>query len=345
MATEVYVNARSAVHPGGDTVSGLKVHLYSAAGALLTTDTTDADGNAFMGERDADEYEIRISTAWPHNAISGTRKKITVTESDDPQYFDILVETLGLPQAEDSMLCRCSGVFLGPDGRPTPRTLISFTPHQIPHVLAHPDGDQPDRAIFSHTLTVETSSTGYASIDLIRGQLYKVSARPWDALSWVVQVPDLPSSSLPEVIFPVPEKVEYRADDELLLPVDAPTITINQGGYAYLAITTVYRSGLRVQGLHEVGLLADQWWLLSTDKSSGGLYKFTGKSPGVATLTVKAANNKSGYGFRAYPEPTFTGTITVTVVDDPDIDNIDPPVGWNGEPACPPPLIVDGGEF
>ncbi len=349
MPAQVFVSARTALHPAGSPIENVHVAIHEVAGDFLTEGTTDVDGQVFLGNRNAGSYEIRITPPKPGKVQSAANRQTVVVVDGDPLVFDVVIDTTSLPVSPDSKLCRLSGYFVDDSGAAARGITVTFSPTNFsPNLFRAGGAADTSYGVTGSSVSTTTDKAGYAVIDLPRGHRYRAQLSTYPNMGWDVLIPDLSSAPLPDVVFPKPQTVEYRTSDDLVLlePVSAPTLMVNQGGYAYLDIEVIHRSGLRVKGLKGVGLQGDgNYYMVGVSAKETGRLKITGKSPGVVKLSVvDPAFEEEGYDVRVHPAMDFIGDITVTVIDDPDIPDIDPPVGDDDDDPVPP-VVIDGGEF
>jgi len=339
MAT-VLVSTRTAYMPAGAPVEGITVSLFNSLSEFLQSDETDEDGVAHLGIRADDTYEVRVSFPAGGRVVGRqSRFEITVPDTDEDVIFDVLVEVSALPTSNDSRLCKCSGTFSDMSGTPLVGVIVAFTEHETtPHVLVHAGSGSVTGIIPNHVYA-KTGRDGSASVDLVRGTRYNVEVSGYAGLVWVVQIPDAAAAPLPDVVFPVQELIEYYEGDDLLAPSATPELLVNQGTTVSIKAVTVFRSGLRLQGLRGVALQPSAAGYINGVMVDGYL-EITGLAPGTVTLTPEYHSYGDGYGFKAWPTAALSGALVITVIDDPDIEDPaipEPPVGGN------PPLILDGG--
>ena len=340
MSAEIYVSTRTAIHPAGDPIENVKVGLYTAVGALVTSGFTDALGVVFLGDRAAATYEIRITPPAPGAVSTGANRQTIVVVDGDAMAFDIVIDTSGLPTADDSAFCRCSGLFIDSAGSPVRGMRIVFSLTEASPQLVRDTGADYARGVVPNSVTAKTDNTGYAVIDLLRGQTYRVRVAGYANISWDVIIPDALSAPLPDVVYPYPSTCEFREGGVLKAPSDLPTATVLQGAELTLDLTTVFRSGLSLEGLRGLTLQADTGhWRVDAEIQSHALV-LTGLSPGVVNFTVaERAGETEGHGIRPYPAQVFKGNLVLTVTDDAGIpDLVDPADGSVGS------LLVDNEE-
>ena len=161
--------------------------------------------------------------------------------------------------ASGSNLCRCSGYFTDPYGVPFKGLTIRFTEAEtaLPNLLYYA-GPNRSHLVVPRVRTIKTDSDGFASIDLLREKFYGIYMEGYENIAREVQVPDSASASLPDVIFPVVDGVEYTAVDVpgviegTVLNYNTPSLTLSVGEEAEFTIKTAYRSNLKLDGALDV---------------------------------------------------------------------------------------------
>jgi hypothetical protein len=310
--TEVYVNTRTATFPGGTGIPSVVVRLYDSLGVFITTATTDGTGSAYLGDRAAAAYEIRISAPAPGKVQNNTIQSITVPASASDYVFDVIVDDSTLPPATDTLMCRCSGYFKDSNGRPAPRVSIRFSESaSTPALLLYAAADTTHAVIPSNTL-VTTNGNGYAQVDLIRGKDYQLFMEGYENISRIIRVPDLSAAPLPDVLFPFVDRIEWLDALAVIMPTSAPTLTINVGDLKALTVQTAFRSGLIEAGLKDANVVSDDAAVASVTISDGDVV-VTGVSAGTATLEVTRVEVEEGCGITICPEPAIIGSLVVTV--------------------------------
>jgi hypothetical protein len=260
----------------------------------------------------------RFSHAWPAEPF-GDASNATVYDaggSGEEQVFDVLIDVSGLPNATDIHFCRCSGTFMDSQGKPVKQLTINISENTIPE-LAYYAATNTANAIIPKTQIIRTDSAGHASVDLLRGATYQIYMEGFENLSRSIKVPDLTASSLPDVIFPVVDRVEYTdVNDDVLLPVDQPVLNLGVGQQAVLSLETVHRSGLRVDGLVAVTLTSDDvgGQFITLSYLDSNTLEVTAVAAGNPLLEVARIAPEEGMGISTVPEPVPRGTLSVVVV-------------------------------
>tara|TARA_B100000131_G_scaffold315798_1_gene354835 strand:- start:273 stop:1226 length:954 start_codon:yes stop_codon:yes gene_type:complete len=314
---QTYVSFRTSLFPGGDPISGVYVALYNEDGtAFQTSATSNADGTVFLGDLAEASYELRITAPAPAKVQKGTIQKITVQGAGD-QAFDVVIDTSSLPESGKADVCRCSGVFVDPYGDPVRDVSLHFSENLIP-TLMYAAADNTTRAVVPKKLLTKTDASGFASVDLIQDASYNVYMEGFENVSRTIKVPKLTASSLPDVLFPVVDRVEYELSNVILNPANAPTITVNVGTETALDTYTVFRSGVREKGLNDV--IFDQ---TNTDKdivsvslTDGGIL-LEALAVGSTSIEVTRIAASTGTGITIYPSTEARGTLHVTVQEIP----------------------------
>lgn len=305
---DLFVNTRTSAFPGGSAVAGVTVSLHS--NVLLATGVTDAQGTVFLGNRAAGTYEIRVTPPAGSIPVAGGRQSVTLTALDPSQVvFDVLVSTTAVSPPTDPLFCRCHGYFKDPSGKPLRDASITFSEKEIPQLLLN-TVTGVTTGLLPKSIAVITDASGFASVDLIRGAQYNVFVAPLSNTTIDVVVPDLPLASLPDVLFAVVDRVEYKLNNNTLTPTSAPTLSIATGNTVELSMETVYRSGYRVTGLSRVSLFVENDDKIKLSLTDGGNLAIQAISAGSATVEVRRSETQEK---TIYPEPAPKGFITVTV--------------------------------
>ena len=309
---DVYVNARTTTYPGGSPVASVQISLYTSGGSFITTATTDANGDAFLGNRSPATYEIRITAPAPGAVLNGTVQNIVVPSSSTDQYFDVYVDNSSLPTSSDSLFCRCSGYFKDLYGQPIENLQIKLSEDNTSPQLMYYSGSDTTHGIIPTARTVTTDVNGYAVVDLLRDQLYTVFIGRLENHSRTIKVPDLTAASLPDVIWQSTERVEWKDSGNTITPVSAPTLTVSVGVPKELTFDTIFRSGVIEPGAVEIELASSDTAVM-TIAVAGSTLTVTGVSAGSATVTLTRTEPGDGQGLITYPVPTLRGSLAVTV--------------------------------
>jgi hypothetical protein len=312
MAEKVYISTRTVIN-AGDPVPGIKVSLYpTGGGALIIESTSNNDGLVYLGERDAATYEIHISPSVAAVVTSGTIQSIEVV-GGSTNYFDVQVNTSGLPTSSDDTLCRCSGYFVTSYGQAIEDLSIHFSVYDV-RTLAYYAGQDTTKAVIPTTQVVKTDSAGFTSVDLYGGETYHVFLEGYENMSRDIVVPELTSAPLPDVLFPIPGRVEYKNSGALLIPVSAPTLTLSLAGTASatLSVSTIYRSGLVQTGFVDVTTKVDDETVATASVGDDDI-EITAIAVGTATLQLTRV--VSGGVSVAPALLAMQGNLSITVVE------------------------------
>lgn len=246
-------------------VSGVLVRFFNVAGTTIYTEaTTNAEG--------------RVSVLLPVGTFSMRFYRFG-TQFNQPQYveviegavntFDVTATLLTPPLANDPRLCRCSGFFRDLNGGPKMFLDMTIRAEFEPLVL---EGS----AVISGGLLARTNDAGWLQVDLIRGAMYRFTIESLGC-ERVVMVPDAPSANLPDMLFPVVDRI---------LDIDA-TVNVDVGAELELVPTVVASSGVPL-----VGTASDDvtWKITDTNVASLSVRSdklvITGVAAGSTTLTA-----------------------------------------------------------
>lgn len=251
--------------PPGDPIEGMLVRVFDEQNKVFYgQDITDDDGIAgftlFTGVYVLRFYKFGAQVKQP--------LKIEVLEQE-LNAFTVQATVFEPPLANDPRLCRASGFFRDITGAPHAKVDLFFTGVFNPVLL---EGS----AVMSERKAIRTDSEGFGCVDLIRCARYMVIIQGLEEAPRYIDVPDLPSVNLPDLLFPVVEKV-------LLGPRGPYTLSVGQT----LSITpsVVASNGVPLEGVGS----ADVQWSVS-DSSVVSLVltattlELTGRAAGTAEL-------------------------------------------------------------
>ncbi len=314
----VEVHCRTAPFDGGEPVEDVFVSVHPAGGgAALASGTTGAapnqSGSVSLGVLAEGDYEIHITPSVPATLQGGSLQSIQVS-GEDINVFDVLVDTSGLEPAPDAHFCRCSGTFKDPYGKAIAYLKIHVSECSLPQLIYYEASDST-QAIIPKSRVIVSDESGFASVDLLRGQTYSVYMEGFENLSRTVEVPDLAASPLPDVLFPVVTSIEYTHPTDGILNVQSPATSMVVGETLTLSVESVHRSGVRVEGLVSVSLDLDDdsQDLLDVQLLSGDL-QITALEAGVASFSSSRNSPKQGEGVRSQPAPSLSGDLSVTIL-------------------------------
>lgn len=267
------------------------VRFFDSAGTALTTQgVSDASGLVSVllpsGTLTVRCYKFSVQFGAPTT--------IEILENQT-NAFSIYGQVLEVPTSPDSRLCMAYGYFRRESGAPYSGVDIHFAAKFDPLLL---DGT----AVMPSRLAARTDDNGYTQITLIRNGQYDVTIQGDRDLMREITVPDLGSVNLPDLLFPVVEKVEFDIAVPWAIPI----------GSSLDVIPTVYLSDGRVL---EGTARNDVNWCSSDDSVVGvsvGSEKLTlqGRAAGVAEMSVV----RSDYTIIRIPDVSIQGQpVTVTV--------------------------------
>lgn len=251
----------------GDPISGVVVRFFDADGtALETQGVTDANGLASFllpsGTSTVRCYKFAVAFGGP--------ALIVVLEGQN-NAFNLYGSAVVRPVASDLRLCTACGFFRRENGSPHANVDIHIVAKFDPLLL---DGS----AVMPSRLSVRTDINGWAQVNLIRNGQYDVTIQGDRDLMRMVTVPDEGSVNLPDLLFPVVDRVEFDV---------ATPWTISMGS-SLDVVPTVYLSDGRVLG---GSARSDVVWSSSDSavvQVVTNMDKLTlqGLSPGVAEISA-----------------------------------------------------------
>lgn len=308
--SDLWVNTRTLTFPGGRSVAGVSVSLHDGTGQLATG-TTDVDGMVYLGNRPAGTYELRVTPPSGYLPISGNRINLTVAGDDGEVVFDVLLLANTVTAPADPMLCRCYGEFRDGSGRPVPNATFAFSEGTLPQLLYNQAADTTV-GLLPRTFTVQTDARGFVAVDLIRGASYAVTVSSFANATIEIEVPELALSSLPDILFPTLDRVEYRLNNSTLLPATAPTLTMQVGQTLTIPVESIYRSGVRKAGIPKAAFFVADNNVIIIGLTGGTNLVITAVAAGTAVVEVRPSELEKTRTLQ-YPAIATKGFLTVTV--------------------------------
>jgi 5-hydroxyisourate hydrolase-like protein (transthyretin family) len=187
----------------GAPFPGVMVRVYDEEGKVFYSDAqTDADGKAgfLLWTRTYTlrfyKFQVRFSQPQIIEVLEG--------EGGTPvqNAFNAYAETVDSDPSPDPLLCRASGYFRDITGAPHRYLDIIFIGQFAPILL---DGS----GVLSERRMIRTDKSGRACVDLIRCAMYSATVQGYEDQVRKIYVPDAPSVSLPELLFPMAASVSF----------------------------------------------------------------------------------------------------------------------------------------
>jgi hypothetical protein len=257
----------------GVPVPGVLVRVYDETGTFIHGESVTDDAGRVGFLLWTQKYSLRF---YKFGARVQQPQIIEVLEpplgSSRVNGFDVKVVSPGQNVAADHRLCRASGFFRDVTGAPDSGIEMSFIASFSPILLEH-------AAVLGERRNIRTDRTGFGSIDLIRCARYQVIIQGSEVQTRCVEVPDFPSVNLPDLLFPVVEKIVFEE------PVPA---LLARGSTAVLRPTVLASNLVPLLGT----ATADVVWS-SSDEAVLSIaveektITITAKVPGTAQLTAK----------------------------------------------------------
>lgn len=314
----VEIHCRTAPFDEGAPVDDVFISVHnSGGGPALASGTTGAGpnqaGSVSLGILAEGTYEVHVTPALPAKVSGDNLQEIEVS-GEDINVFDIMVDTSNLPTSTDNHFCRCSGTFIDIYGKPVSELRLHFSEASAPQLVYY-SGSGTSVGVIPKSQLISTDSSGYASVDLLKGHEYSVYMEGYENISRVITVPELAASPLPDVIFPIIGSVEYTHPEDGLLNVASPSFTMTVGDTVKLSAESVHRSGVRVEGLVSVSLDLDSDSEGIVEFAlSGGDLEITALVAGAASFTSSRNSPEEGMGLTSAPEIPLLGDLGVTVL-------------------------------
>jgi len=198
--------------PATTPVEGVVVKVYDEAGAIFYTQaTTNNEGVASFLLPSSLKFQFRF---YRFATTFQQPQTFEVLAAPNPNKFVTTAHIFKRPEATDLRLCRCSGYFRRPDGKPA-KNLDLHLVNKFKPMLLEGSG------VLTERLRKKTDADGYIEVDLIRFGQYEVLIEGLEDCLRLVHVPDAPSANLPDLVFPVVEQVILNPEGSFAVSVGA----------------------------------------------------------------------------------------------------------------------------
>lgn len=299
-------------------ISGVAVGVYDQSSlAELAYGVTDVNGRMAC-ILDPGTYECRVSK---YGVRFQNPTNIIVVDGVGPNNFVGLGLLLTIPAAVDPRCCTVTGRFMGLNNQPISGATVRFSSKTaLDSTKQNKPGEADEQSntripisvdgngIVSSGWTMKTDTSGFASMDLIRGANLFVTFSGEDDQLWEITVPDRASANLFDLINPYPVSLAWDQTDA---PGNA--VTLVAGGDGAEVHYDVFFSDFieREDGLSSsVEIKSDNINVALVEDLDGRIV-IAGRGVGTAHVTVKLKNCDHPVRF---PTPVLTYTpITVTV--------------------------------
>jgi len=234
LPVEIYVLNRGGVH---DPIANVVVRLLDRQGRLIhSQSTTDALGKAtFLLPTEQSPYQARC---YKQSVWFESPAVIDVVESVPPvlNSFNLYGDALIPPVSKDARICVAYGYFKDGTNSPFAGCTLHFMPKFEPLII---DGN----AVLKERTLTRTDGQGYLEIGLIRCAKYDVLIEGMEDQIRTIYVPDQVNVNLPDLLFPVVERVDP------VWPVPyLPPYEIRVGTEVTIVPTVWTSSGLQLYG-------------------------------------------------------------------------------------------------
>lgn len=269
-------------------IEGAYARFFDSNGtALLTVLTSDATGliEALLPDGD---LTVRL---YKSGITFGAPVSLEILVGG-PNEFTVYGQSVAPPVSTDSLLCVAYGffknAFAGPDA-----VNIHVIPKFQPAIL--------NGALMLDTqhMHIQTDSTGYAEVPLVRGAKYDVMISGSRETTREITVPDLPNVNLPDLLFPVVARV-------VLDP-----ITVSAGESVDVPVQVYSSDGNLLPGTATL----DVSWnsedtTVATVAALESVLRVTGVSSGTTTITATRLDSS----IVVIPDPGISGQpVSVSV--------------------------------
>jgi hypothetical protein len=189
-----------------DPVAGVLLRIFDVTGTtLVTTGTTDALGHL---AKDLDgtyptatRYQVRCSKIGTSFENPEYAEVYDPLPPDTANSFNIYGDIHTLQPAVNPLMCRATGLFVDPGGRPIQDLMIKFSNEFNPINL--------DGVGIAGKLEVRTDANGWAVAELPRGGKYWATVSGLHDENLEIIVPDRASVNLIDLLWPVVAQVVF----------------------------------------------------------------------------------------------------------------------------------------
>jgi hypothetical protein len=209
--------------------------------------------------------------------------------------FEITAEMFVQDQAVDPVLCRCSGIVRGPNGKVKRGVDIQFIPKFNPLVVG-------TNAVLGERVSVRTDKDGFIAIDLFRFGMYEVTIQSQENVQRDIVVPDAAAIEFAFLLFPIVVELEYDP---------TPPFAVEVGEEIEITPNAI------ANNLQELGLAdADVCYSIEDESIAaiqimGDRIVLRGIAPGATNLRATRRDNSIVY----IPDPGIeNGSVGITVV-------------------------------
>lgn len=275
-----------------DPIVGAAVRVFNLAGTVfVTSGVTNALGYFqcdLDGATPATRYQVRCSKIGVSFTSPGYIDVIDPVPPGGDNDFDVFGDIHVNPGATDPLLCRASGVFTDPGGRPLSDAIIQFTTIFDPIVSG-------GIGILSK-VEVRTDNLGRAAVDLYRKGKYRTVISGLHDDAWMIEVPDVDGVSLIDLLFPYIASVTF---------VPAPPWVILHGTSLHV-VPTIITSAFVVldpPANEDLSYLVRDPTIASSAYGTGDII-ITGAVAGTTYLDLSQLDTS----IKRLPVPVITGT-------------------------------------
>ena len=190
-----------------DPVAGVTIRVFDVTGTtFVTSGVTDGSGVLLVDLIGAAaptpvRYQLRCSKLGTTIVIPQYIDVYDPLPALAANHFRVYADIWVNPGATDALLCRASGMFTDPGGRPLSDMVLQFTTIFDPLVAG-------GVGILSK-VEIRTDSLGRASVDLYRKGKYRTIISGLHDEAFITEVPDVSAVNLVDLLFPVIASVTY----------------------------------------------------------------------------------------------------------------------------------------
>jgi hypothetical protein len=223
--------------------------------------------------------------------------------------FIITIQDFVVPASSDPNRCRLYGFLVDTTGAPLRNFPLEIKNRSRPHVVTD---SEVERAVGGYSVTYLTNQDGYVEFDLIRNGTYDVffpseSPNPFKTNTqpyFEIMIPDLASMSLIDLLYPVPESLEFVVVSPIVLAI---------GADLDLDVVLINTDTKTAKNLNEVEILSSDEAIVVVSIVGNKTIHLHRTAAGSVFITAQIRQDK--VVVKKQPEPTLI--LIVNSVEDP----------------------------
>lgn len=207
-----------------DPVVGVVIRVYDDSDVFVVQETTDSTGKVDVTlDGAASPGNLYYVRAYKPGCSFGGPWQVRVQDpvplGEDNDWM-MSVDVFAVPGSPNPGMCRVAGQIVDPSGNPFPSAFISFTPQYDGLIPVHYD------RLMAGVIQTNADDDGYVSVDLPRGGMFAVEVAELTAVCRKVTIPDRSGILLADLLFPVPERVDFDPAGPWSVPLGTNLVVV-----------------------------------------------------------------------------------------------------------------------